>query len=414
MSRLACDPQRLADLARILRSAQNEIELHIRLTEIGDLAIPQVHSYLQQSLNLLKHQETRVRKVLNSSFLNLTNSYSLSFNSTAYLLNRWVAHHQAWWSDATHGEQTRIDVMIATVAADPIDAGRLIDSTNFLAPLIYGSHDLGVVCTLWLSATDPRTTSASTAGDRIKRLVETVFGDQEWHTAIAPSWVDIHEQKQIRQQIRDLLGEVVAPWQLQFTGLAHEWRWSAKTGIHYLKKIAEAENAAAAVSQGLGLALYRNLSDLPDDSSDRLHRINSIAFAVGASTELLRNSKVRQADMDSDHLSTLLTIPTLLSLKLPWPTSLLIGKSNSYVVNLLDRTPEVRVTSAMHMLQHRSALASIAFMAVFNSALTSGRMNESNVQPSPDVQLELQHTVDMIDNPTARGQVLADLSDENS
>ena len=53
-------------------------------------------------------------------------------------------------------------------------------------------------------------------------------------------------------------------------------------------------------------------------------------------------------------------------------------------------------------------------MAVFNSALTSGRMNESNVQPSPDVQLELQHTVDMIDNPTARGQVLADLYDENS
>ena len=51
MSRLACDPQRLADLARILRSAQNEIELQIRLTEIGDLAIPQVHSYLQQSLN---------------------------------------------------------------------------------------------------------------------------------------------------------------------------------------------------------------------------------------------------------------------------------------------------------------------------------------------------------------------------
>ena len=52
MSRLACDPQRLADLARILRSAQNEIELQIRLTEIGDLAIPQVHSYLQQSVIL--------------------------------------------------------------------------------------------------------------------------------------------------------------------------------------------------------------------------------------------------------------------------------------------------------------------------------------------------------------------------
>jgi hypothetical protein len=338
----------------------------------------------------------------------------LIFNSTAYLLNRWVTHHPGWWSDATHGETTEIDILIAKVAGDPLDAGRLIDSTSFLAPLIYGCHDTEVVRKLWLSATDPRTTSVTAAGQRITRLVEEVFGDHEWRDGIAPTWVDIHELKQIRQKIRDLLGEVVAPWQLQFTGLAHEWRWSAETGIHYLKKIAEVENAAASVSQGLGPALYRNLSDLPDDSSDRLQRINSIAFAVGASTELLRNSKVRQADMDSDHLSTLLTIPTLLSLKLPWPTSLLIGKSNSYVVNLLDRTPEVRVTSAMHMLQHRSALASIAFMAVFNSALTSGRMNESNVQPSPGVQLELQHTVDMIDNPTARGQVLADLSDENS
>lgn len=411
MSRLACDPQRLADLARILRSAQNEIELHIRLTEIGDLAIPQVHFYLQQSLNLLKHQETRVRKVLNSSFLNLTNSYSLSFNSTAYLLNRWVAHHQAWWSDATHGEQTRIDVMIATVAADPIDAGRLIDSTIFLAPLIYGSHDLGVVRALWLSATDPRTTSASTAGDRIKRLVETVFGDQEWHTAIAPSWVDIHEQKQIRQQIRDLLGEVVAPWQLQFTGLAHEWRWSAKTGIHYLKKIAEAENAAAAVSQGLGPALYRNLSDLPDDSSDRLHRINSIAFAVGASTELLRNSKVQQADMDSDHLSTLLTIPTLLSLKLPWPSSLVINKAHSLVAGQLDTTSETEISSSLEMLQQRSALASVAYMAVFNAAITSGRLENVNDDPSAELRLELQHTVDSIDNSTTRGQILADIID---
>ena len=418
MTRLACDPQRLALLARRIHIAQGEISLQLRLTKIGDLAIPQVHSYLQQSLNLLEHQETRIRKVLNSSFLNLTNSYSLSFNSTAYSLNRWVTHHPGWWSDATHGETTEIDILIAKVAGNPLDAGRLIDSTSFLAPLIYGCHDTEVVRKLWLSATDPRTTSVTTAGERITRLVEEVFGDQEWRDGIAPTWVDIHKQLTTRRQIRDLLGEVVAPWQLQFTGLASEWRWSAETGIHYLKKITDAENAAMAISQGLGSALYRNLSDLPDDSSDRLHRIDSIAYAVGASTELLRDAKVRQADMDSDHLSTMLTIPTLLALKLPWPTPLLIGKSKSDVVNLLDKTPEVRNTSAMQMLQHRSALASIAFMAVFNSALTSGRINESNVQPndhlSPDVQLELQHTVDLIDNSTTRGQVLADLSDENS
>lgn len=411
MSRLACDPQRLADLARILRSAQNEIELHIRLTEIGDLAIPQVHSYLQQSLNLLEHQETRVRKVLNSSFLNLTNSYSLSFNSTAYLLNRWVAHHQAWWSDATHGEQTRIDILIATVAADPIDAGRLIDSTNFLAPLIYGSHDLGVVRTLWLSATDPQTTSVSTAGERIKRLVETVFGDQEWHTTMAPSWVDIHEQSRLRREIREILGEIISPWQLQFSGLASEWKWSSETGVHYLKKATESADAASSISQGLGMAVYRNMSDLPNNEIERRQRIDAVAFSVGASTELLRQAKVQQARMDSHQLATLLAIPTLLPLKLPWPSSLVINKTHSLVAGQLDTTSETDISSSLEMLQQRSALASVAYMAVFNAAITSGRLENVNDDPSAELRLELQHTVDSIDNSTTRGQILADIID---
>jgi hypothetical protein len=411
MSRLACDPQRLADLARILRSAQNEIELQIRLTEIGDLAIPQVHSYLQQSLNLLEHQETRVRKVLNSSFLNLTNSYSLSFNSTAYLLNRWVAHHQAWWSDATHGEQTRIDVLISTVAADPIDAGRLIDSTNFLAPLIYGSHDLGVVRTLWLSATDPQTTSVSTAGERIKRLVETVFGDQEWHTAMAPSWVDIHEQSRLRREIREILGEIISPWQLQFSGLASEWNWSSETGVHYLKKATESADAASSISQGLGMAVYRNMSDLPNNEIERRQRIDAVAFSVGVSTELLRQAKVQQARMDSHQLATLLAIPTLLPLKLPWPSSLVINKTHSLVAGQLDTTSETEISSSLEMLQQRSALASVAYMAVFNAAITSGRLENVNDDPSAELRLELQHTVDSLDNSTARGQILADIID---
>ncbi|MEI7506320.1 MAG: hypothetical protein WCK23_05825 [Actinomycetes bacterium] len=411
MSRLACDPQRLADLARILRSAQNEIELNIRLTKIGDLAIPQVHSYLQQSLNLLKHQEARVRKVLNSSFLNLTNSYSLSFNSTAYLLNRWVAHHEAWWSDATHGEQTRIDILISTVAADPIDAGKLIDSTSFLAPLIYGSHDLGMVRTLWLSATDPQTTSASTAGDRIKRLVETIFGDQKWHTAIAPSWVDIHEQSRLRREIREILGEIISPWQLQFSGLASEWNWSSETGVHYLKKATESADAASSISQGLGMAVYRNMSDLPDKEIERRQRIDAVAFSVGVSTELLRQAKVQQAQIDSHHLATLLAIPTLLPLNLPWPSSLLINKAHSLVAGQLDTTSETNISSSIEMLQQRSALASVAYMAVFNAAITSGRLENANDDPSAELRLELQHTVDSIDSSTTRGQILADIID---
>ncbi len=411
MSRLACDPQRLADLARFLRLTRDEIELHIRLTEIGDLAIPQVHSNLQQSLTLLDRQETRVRQILNSSFLNLTDSYSLSFNSTAYLLNRWVEHHQAWWSDATHGEPTKIDVLLSKVASDPVDAGRLIDSTTFLAPLIYGCHDLGTLRSLWLSATDPRTTSTSTAGDRIKRFVETAFDKQEWRTGIAPSWVDIHEQKRLRHEILDLLGEVIAPWQLQFSGLSSEWNWSRETGVHFLKKVSESAGAAASLSQELGMALYRNLSDLSDNEIERRQRIDAIAFSVGASTELLRNAKVRQAQMDSDHLSTLLSIPTMLPLKLPWPSSLVIGETNSFILQQFDTTSETKNSSAIEMLQQRSALSSIAYMAVLNSAITSGRLENPNDAPSSELRLELQHTVDSIDNSATRGEILAEIVD---
>lgn len=411
MSRLACDPQRLADLARFLRLTRHEIELHIRLTEFGDLAIPQVHSNLQQSLTLLDRQEARVRQILNSSFLNLTDSFSLSFNSTAYLLDRWVKNHPAWWSDATHGEPTKIDFLISKVASDPVNAGRLIDSTTFLAPLVFGCHDLGPLRSLWLSATDPRTTSVSTAGDRITRLVETVFDKQEWRTGIAPSWVDIHEQKRLRHEILNLLGEVIAPWQLHFSGLSSEWNWSSETGVHYLKKISESAGAATLLSHGLGMALYRNLSVLPDNETERRQRIDAVAFSVGASTELLRNAKVRQAQMENDHLATLLTIPTMLPLKLPWPSSLVISETNSLISRQFDTTSEIETSSSIELLRQRGTLASIAYMAVFNSAMTSGLLENPNDTLSTELRLELQHTVDSIDNSTTRGHILAEIVD---
>jgi hypothetical protein len=411
MSRLACDPQRLADLARNLRLTRDEVELHIRLTEIGDLAIPQIHAQLVKSLTLLERLEDRVRKILNSSFLNLSDSYSLTFNSTAYLLNRWVKHHAAWWSDATHGEPTKIDFLMSQVASDPIKAGRLIDSSTFLAPLVYGSHDMETLRVFWLSATHPQTTNVATAGDRIKRLVETVFGDQDWRTAMAPSWIDIHERSRLRKEIHKILGDVIAPWQLQFAGLSSEWNWSTETGVRYLKQVSESAGAAVALSQGLGMALYRNLSELPDNEVERRQRIDAVAFSVGASTQLLRNAKVRQEQMRSDHLTTLLTIPTMFPLKLPWPSSLAIGKVRSFVIDELDATADTKTTSSLTLLEQRGALASIAYMAVTSAAISSGRLESPNSTPSPDLRLELQHAVDSLDNSTTRGQVLADIID---
>ena len=263
----------------------------------------------------------------------------------------------------------------------------------------------------WLSATHPQTTTVSTAGDRIKRLVDTVFGDQDWRTAMAPSWVDIHERSRLRKEIHKILGEVIAPWQLQFAGLSTEWNWSTETGVHYLKKVSESAGASAALSQGLGMALYRNLSELPDNELERQQRIDAVAFSVGVSTQLLRNAKVRQEQMRSDHLSTLLSIPTMLPLKLPWPASLAIGTVRSLVVDELDATPDTKTSSSLKMLEQRGALASIAYMAVTSAAISSGRLENPNSAPSADLRLELQHTVDSLDNAASRGQVLADIID---
>ena len=409
MSHLACDPQRLALLARSIAIARDEVELLLRLSQIGDLAIPKVHSLLKQTLAIFERQDTRIRRVLNSAFFDISDTHNLSFNSAAFFLNRWVDQHPEWWSDATHGQPTEMDERLSRVAMDSLESGRLIDSTKFLAPLVYGAHDPSIVRSLWLSATDPRTTSVATAGRRIKRLVETVFDGQDWRRGIAPSWVDIHEQTRIHREIRKILGEVIAPWQLHFTGLASEWKWSADDGVGYLKRISESKAAADSLSSGLGSALYRNLSELPDDDIKRLQRIEFIAFAVGASTEILRGAKVRQAQLDSDHLAALLAIPTMLPLKAPWPTSLVLGKITAGLVQQLDTTDDRKVSSAIEQIQQHQALAAIGYMAVFNSALTSGRLESPLEEPSVELKLELQHTVDSLDNAASRGQALAEI-----
>jgi hypothetical protein len=98
-------------------------------------------------------------------------------------------------------------------------------------------------------------------------------------------------------------------------------------------------------------------------------------------------------------------------LKLPWPSSLAIGKVRSFVIDELDATADTKTSSSLKLLEQRGALASIAYMAVTSAAISSGRLESPNSTPSPDLRLELQHTVDSLDNSTTRGQVLADIID---
>jgi hypothetical protein len=118
---------------------------------------------------------------------------------------------------------------------------------------------------------------------------------------------------------------------------------------------------------------------------------------------------VRQAQLDSDHLAALLAIPTMLPIKAPWPTSLVLGKITRGVAQQLDTTDDQKVSSAIEQIQQHHALAAIGYMAVFNSALTSGRLESPLKEPSVELKLELQHTVDSLDNAASRGQTLAEI-----
>jgi hypothetical protein len=88
-----------------------------------------------------------------------------------------------------------------------------------------------------------------------------------------------------------------------------------------------------------------------------------------------------------------------------------ISETNSFISRQFDTTSEIETSSSIELLQQRGTLASIAYMAVFNSAMTSGRLESPNDTPSTELRLELQHTVDSIDNSTTRGQILADIVD---
>jgi hypothetical protein len=99
----------------------------------------------------------------------------------------------------------------------------------------------------------------------------------------------------------------------------------------------------------------------------------------------------------------------MLPIKAPWPTSLVLGKITRGVAQQLDTTDDRKVSSAIEQIQQHHALAAIGYMAVFNSALTSGRLESPLKEPSVELKLELQHTVDSLDNAASRGQTLAEI-----
>ena len=408
-SRLGVDPQRMTALARSLDRLDEQLRMHIGFDDSSTWFGSDIRRKLERCSAIVQQQGSGVRRILSSSFFDLIEQPRTFLGTDASAIDRWVDDHPSWWSDATHGQPTMIDSWATAIVDDPVAVGQLIDSTDFLAPLIYGIRDAGLLRSLWLTATNPLLVSPAVAGQRIRRLLDTVFGSQTWRHGIARSRIDVPQRNRMQDEVRAMLGEVAAPWQIHFSGLAHEWGWDPQKGIGYLEKIAESRRAALSISEGLGAALYANLSHLPNDDEIRIQKIDAVAFAVGVSTTVVRDAKISEARSQASHVSSLMSLPTKFPLKLPWPASLMIGSVTSRLAGTFDSTKQTAASSTVYMIESRELLSAIAFMAVWKSALRSGRMPQPSAPPPTAVVLELQHTVDSISNATARGQAAVEI-----
>ena len=326
-------------------------------------------------------------------------------------LDDWLKRNPGWWAEATHPQPTRIDELLRPIANDPHVAGKLIDETSFLAPLIYGAHDTSNVARLWLSATDPRTTTVHIAGQRIIRLVRVVFEEHDWNDGIAPTWNDLIDQRRIEKEVKDLLGQVIAPWQMQFSGLAHQWNWDAQEGLARLHDVARSRSAALALANGLADSLLLNLRVLPLNKRLRLQRIDDVAFSIGSSTAIFQRAKIDQGEFRASNIATLLSLPSQSPIRMPWPLSLAVSQATRSLARVFDDSDEITKSSAIDKIKSREALAGIAYSAVWISALSQGRINEQTLEPPAEVQIELQHTFDSIINQADKGELSAIIND---
>jgi hypothetical protein len=411
VSYLAFEPERLAAMYTSLQKLSDQLQVVIQRLNFSLLYLPEVHGQLHYCRSLIESQQIVVGNVLKS---NLNFSHMVPSPIAMGIrcqLNDWLKRNPGWWAEATHPQSSRIDELLRPIANDPHVAGKLIDETSFLAPLIYGAHDTSNVARLWLSATDPRTTTVLIAGQRIIRLVRAVFEEHDWNDGIAPTWNDLIDQRRIEKEVKDLLGQVIAPWQMQFSGLAHQWNWDAQEGLVRLRDVARSRSAALALANGLADSLLLNLRVLPLNKQLRLQQIDDVAFSIGSSTEIFQRAKIDQGEFRASNIAALLALPSQSPIRVPWPLSLAVSQATRSLAQVFDDSDEITKSSAIDKIKSREALAAIAYSAVWVSALSQGRIHEQTLEPPAEVQLELQHTFDSIINQADKGELSAIVND---
>lgn len=412
MAFVTFDPGRIKLLDRALHELSEKLDRYTRWQAPEDMT-----HLLVTARNLVDEQVARVEASLHtirSIDSRPRNRLCVDRAVTAY--QEWARAKSHWWTQATTDESTRSDEILRTSVCleDPIAAGRLIDSLPDIQLMILGTADLGLVEDLWRSATDPSTTSSSSAGARIRRLLEVVFDPRPWEHGIAGGSIDPVERARRNLEIREIAARIVAPWQLHLSRPDSPWSWSGTEGVRRLHQLSNLESASDTLVRGLADALRRSLSVLPEDPFLRLQQIDAVASAVGASLEVRLMSEVDRARATSD-LDTLRQVLGTLALDGPWPISMIVDAGAHWVGDYFD-TSDTRVREAtLENLLHREVLASIAVLAVFSSSIRRPRRPNSHtpdVHPPSPAQLstELRHTYQSIDNAAAHGQSLARLA----
>lgn len=399
MTLLAVDRERLWALYRRLDDLEAAL---VRIRRAASVIEPSTNRavtdfhILDEARSLCIRHRARLRQVLESDVLRESGPHTASRR-----LESWVATNPSWWAKATHGDRTDIDLVLESVRRDPGMAGSLADRSDFVAPLLYGTHDTEAVRRFWKAVTDPTTTPPEVAGRRIRSLLETVFGDHSWSEGPSLTSIDPVERHRIEIAVGDMLGDIVAPWQFAFSGQAALWSWSPDEGVAWLRRVTEARQAATDLSRGLGPAVVAALSDLPEDSRARRRIIDEVAVGIGASLQVLQNAGVDDAGRDDSSWRSFDHLVEIVPVNAPWPVSLLLDRGATWLDDrLADRTPSIDPGVA---LTGHQVLAGLAVFTIWRSY-----WSHPSASRSPEEQnRELQHTYDAIDSPAVRGRIIA-------
>jgi len=386
MTVLAFDPERLWALCRSLEDLDEAL---VALRHEFDDA-----EFVGREIALCRTHRGRIRTVLRSDLA----------ESPPSRIETWVDTHPSWWAKATHGAPTGIDAVLAAVIHDPRAAGALVDDLDSIAPLIYGTHDTDLIRSFWTVVTDPRTTAPAVAGRRIQRLLETVLGDHPWSRGVSRSSIDPIVRTRIATAAVDMLGGIVAPWQMYFSGRAAAWSWTSEVGIGWLRAVTDSAVSAADLARGLGPSVVRSLSDLPDDDIERRRRIDDVAFGIGASLALLQEAGIDDAGRDRSSWRTFDQLVEYLPVDAPWPVSIVVDRGATWLDDRVHRYPhDDAAARRLATLTGHQVLAGVAVLTIWRSYWARPDARHDPLRRDR----ELRHVYDSIDSPSARGRITA-------